>query len=1007
MLKTLAAVLLPTLALAGNTSRSVPVVTGGGAAVSIPGVVLPDLGASVSLPAVDVNAGLPDLAVPPNPALSQGAASAGARVQASSKKGTPAGSEALRAATELSVQPLEAVGQGKGGAEEQSGAGRELDLALSAPGSKDSGSASVPAQVQPLGGLRSYAALGALGLPAPAPNPAEYYEDAWHHAASVFEKLGYARSSVRFGAVTGNVGARPDADASLHFTFYASSEEGADKAPAVYVDYAPRYGIRSLKEGARVSRANVPVPVRGGLYEGVSHPVVFQKLVAVDSEKAYESARAALPALDSGVSYELRYEKNGGSVLPVYRFYDGKGNVAAVAAPTGLAGVVKAAPIRGRLNDVDDNGAGKITLVSMGAAMLATSLAGLLSPQAADLLRLVLLIGGAAGALTAFTAYKAGLVRRSRVAALLGLSIAGAFGSLLMGAGAMMAGMMFNPVPPPLPNPAEYYEDAYEYAVVQAEKAGYSRADVRFGGVTGTLPVAANAAVPLARHLMFTFYISPTKLDTQAYVVYVDYAPHLSQVRGRMGSVAASMKNAPVDGKLFDGVNAPAEFKASAQLAPEQALDIARAHYPRLDSNVSFKLSYQTSETTALVDPWYSFYDGRGNAVKVNARTASLKLLAEEPERPRSPASGLAAAARAVLLAVVGGLFLAKAFALPFLVGAGAVAVLAGLIVSRSDRRVGRGLIFAGALSLLGGAAGAMAGGLAGTLAGGGTFEERMQARFGRMKGVTGVSVEGRARVVIEFGDRASLDKARGSKRVPMHTQGARVITRLNAQAQAAERLALESAARSLFGALPGLESLKLAPEAGEPRNLALEFGSRAALDAARAAGLPKTLERLPVYLSLTPAALEAERAAQEKARREQEAADRKRRDFARRLRQAFPDAPGFIRAYVLEERVVAEFESPEALAAYAAPATFEGLSVLRVPVARVSVKDSEIEAAVKALAGSKGYPWSSTEYNAAYAGYVESLRARGANDWQLQRFSDLESLEPVRGGRFNPWSGD
>jgi len=70
-------------------------------------------------------------------------------------------------------------------------------------------------------------------------------------------------------------------------------------------------------------------------------------------------------------------------------------------------------------------------------------------------------------------------------------------------------------------------------------------------------------------------------------------------------------------------------------------------------------------------------------------------------------------------------------------------------------------------------------------------------------------------------------------------------------------------------------------------------------------------------------------------------------------------------------------------------------------------VTRERVEASARALAGQKGYPFSQTEYNAAYAGYAGMLRQDGATRAQLALFARLAAALPVRGGRFNPWSGD
>ena len=70
-------------------------------------------------------------------------------------------------------------------------------------------------------------------------------------------------------------------------------------------------------------------------------------------------------------------------------------------------------------------------------------------------------------------------------------------------------------------------------------------------------------------------------------------------------------------------------------------------------------------------------------------------------------------------------------------------------------------------------------------------------------------------------------------------------------------------------------------------------------------------------------------------------------------------------------------------------------------------VADSRIEAAAKSVAASKGGIWSSTEYNMSYSMTLSSLVKDGAADDQIERYKALCDAAPVKGGRFNPWSGD
>lgn len=70
-------------------------------------------------------------------------------------------------------------------------------------------------------------------------------------------------------------------------------------------------------------------------------------------------------------------------------------------------------------------------------------------------------------------------------------------------------------------------------------------------------------------------------------------------------------------------------------------------------------------------------------------------------------------------------------------------------------------------------------------------------------------------------------------------------------------------------------------------------------------------------------------------------------------------------------------------------------------------LKDEEIRSAAQSVASYKGRPWSSVDYNISYGGSYSYLVQRGATMAQLKLFSDLCDAAPMRGGGFNPWSGD
>jgi len=71
------------------------------------------------------------------------------------------------------------------------------------------------------------------------------------------------------------------------------------------------------------------------------------------------------------------------------------------------------------------------------------------------------------------------------------------------------------------------------------------------------------------------------------------------------------------------------------------------------------------------------------------------------------------------------------------------------------------------------------------------------------------------------------------------------------------------------------------------------------------------------------------------------------------------------------------------------------------------SVEDEDVRSAAQGAISHKGRPWSSSEYGMVYGMGYSDLLLRGATAAQLKLFSDLCAAAPVRGGGFNPWSGD
>ena len=79
-------------------------------------------------------------------------------------------------------------------------------------------------------------------------------------------------------------------------------------------------------------------------------------------------------------------------------------------------------------------------------------------------------------------------------------------------------------------------------------------------------------------------------------------------------------------------------------------------------------------------------------------------------------------------------------------------------------------------------------------------------------------------------------------------------------------------------------------------------------------------------------------------------------------------------------------------------------------PAKKAPRLNSEAAAAVasakSSLASQKGYPWSYTEYNCALASMMEHLASQHGDAAAQELLRQMDSV-PIKGGRFNPWSGD
>ncbi len=73
----------------------------------------------------------------------------------------------------------------------------------------------------------------------------------------------------------------------------------------------------------------------------------------------------------------------------------------------------------------------------------------------------------------------------------------------------------------------------------------------------------------------------------------------------------------------------------------------------------------------------------------------------------------------------------------------------------------------------------------------------------------------------------------------------------------------------------------------------------------------------------------------------------------------------------------------------------------------KAKLSDEQVRATAAGVIAMKGRPWSQTEFNAAYYPALQSLKDGGATKAQIALFEKLVADAPIKGGSFNPWSGD
>jgi hypothetical protein len=518
-----------------------------------------------------------------------------------------------------------------------------------------------------------------------------------------------------------------------------------------------------------------------------------------------------------------------------------------------------------------------------------------------------------------------------------------------------------------LPNPAALFPQARALAVEAAKKWGVPADKVAFGEVTASMPAGPDGAM----HFGFYAIVGEGKVKP----ILVTFTPSsLYSPASRHAAFTRTWDTElTLDRKLFPELSTDYLFKRGSEASPDTALDEARRSLPSLGAGVSFALRFEEQPETGAVDLWYRFFDDAGSEVAVNSRTGERVVAHDAAVRKTVDhvmgegtvnVLGAAAAGAAVYplgLAVshLTGHFFIVGFIFAYLAVL-TLGMVVKLVPHPKARRwgtvIGTGAIFSPLLAV---------------------------AYVGLKAAVVGLGVLGAAAGTVK--DKAPAEKP----------------TLVAGYAQASQ--AAQDAARRYTLPAPKFAEARLTEngwvydfEAGDRLIIAQDNGRGGMSAYAYGAREKSPLFPRAVALELAPSsfALGAKVSPEEG-----------RRLAAARLGNTVSDVA--LSVIVLEQ----EFSGDKDLW-YVADDTDGRRAAVNARTG--AVKDmftgpsrAEVEAAARGAASYKGMPWSHTEYSMTLAGYESGLRKAGATFAQLQLFHKLADAAPIKGGRFNPWSGD
>ena len=548
-----------------------------------------------------------------------------------------------------------------------------------------------------------------------------------------------------------------------------------------------------------------------------------------------------------------------------------------------------------------------------------------------------------------------------------------------------------------LPGPAEAYAAAWKAAVKTAEARGADASKVRFVEATASMPARSGA------DWHFSFEIPGRKAATA--LVYVD------------GGVAS----------VYEGASAPAA-KLAAPLAPhliamgtrgqdaEGALALARKAVPGMSGGVSVSFDYREEPVSGDKDLWYKFYDDHGAAVSVNARTSEVRV--DQPLPPAGPHDGffremfIGLGLLAVVIAAFGGIF--------HYVSLHAPAAVSSIPVAPG----GWELLFGGTVAW--------------------TLKQSISPAS---------PVDGFETFVYQTALEAVTPLAIKNGYSPEKLRLTRAV--LSPRAWGEDWTFSFSSVREGYDKQPRSYQVKVRRTmVSETQVDAYDLKDLGNI------GLPESFPASDVASTIKVSPMAAVAKSGDDARTLELSARWPANGGDARLVYVIRDAKGrelkSIDATTGEERVPAPYARLRsaavtlglvamAAALYAtlfwafshAPAATNvqipegwqgpipdmdlgkmfGAGILgaagfragrRSPKkSKPSVSDERVESSARGVISYKGRPWSMTEYNMSYYNTLESLKKDGATEAQLAKFAELCAAAPIKGGSFNPWSGD